>query len=61
MCVSYRLPPAQNVGDSSTGSDRELTELLAETTGVSPDELERRAEAMEFAPPEDAPVERVDE
>jgi Mn-dependent DtxR family transcriptional regulator len=52
---------AQNVRDSSTVSDRELTELLAEATGVSPDELESRAEAMEFASPEDAPSERAGE
>jgi ATP-dependent protease ClpP protease subunit len=52
---------AQNVGDSSTVSNQELTELLAEATGVSPDELERRAEAMEFVSPEDAPAERADE
>jgi hypothetical protein len=52
---------AKNAGDPTTASDRELTELLAEATGTGPEELKRRAAAMEFKPVSEAPSEVVEE
>lgn len=34
----------------------ELTEVLADATGETPEEIERGAEAIDFIPPEEAPV-----
>lgn len=40
-------------------SDEELTEFLAESTGVTPEELERRADELDIEPPNEATI--VDE
>lgn len=37
-------------------SDEELTELLADATGTTPEEIEEGAEAMDWPPPEEATV-----
>lgn len=42
-------------------SDEELTELLAEATGKTPEELEREAEEFEIGPLKDAEWEYVKE
>ena len=34
----------------------ELTEVLADATGETPEEIERGAEAIDFIPPEEATV-----
>jgi hypothetical protein len=52
---------AENAGDPTTATDRELTALLAEATGAEPEELERRAAAMEFKPVSEAHSEIVEE
>jgi hypothetical protein len=37
-------------------SHDELSEVLAEATGTTPEEIERGADAIEIEPPEDAEV-----
>lgn len=39
----------------------ELTELLANVEGISPEELERGAAELEIAPPWDADIEQEDD
>lgn len=39
----------------------ELTELLAEVEGTTPEELERQAEEFDIAPPEDATIVGIDD
>ena len=52
-CMSYESPAEDAL------SPRELSELLAEVEGTTADEIERGAERIEIAPPEEATV--VDE
>jgi len=47
--------------DADMISDGELTELLADTEGTTPDEIERGAAEIDIAPPEEATVVNVDE
>ncbi|MEZ3172448.1 hypothetical protein ABNG03_17815 [Halorubrum sp. RMP-47] len=49
-----REPP-----DADMISDEELTELLADAEGKTPEEIERGAAELDIAPPEEATV--VDE
>ena len=50
-----REPPT----DADIISDKELTDLLAEAEGRTPEEVERGAAEIDIAPPEEATV--VDE
>ncbi|WP_241983212.1 hypothetical protein [Halorubrum sp. GN11GM_10-3_MGM] len=54
--MSHKTP-----ADSDTISDEELTELLAEAEGTTPEEIERGAAELDIAPPEEATVVDVDE
>ena len=47
--------------DADTISDEGLTELLADTEGITPEEIERGAVELEIAPPEEATVVGADE
>jgi len=47
--------------DADMVSDEELTELLANAEGTTPEEIERGAAELEIAPPEEATVVDVDE
>ncbi|WP_254921829.1 hypothetical protein [Halorubrum ezzemoulense] len=47
--------------DANKISDEELTELLAEAEGMTPEEIERGAAELDIAPPEEATVVDVDE
>ena len=51
-----REPP-----DADMISDEELTELLADAKGMTPEEIERGAAELEIAPPEEATIVDVDE
>jgi hypothetical protein len=42
--------------DADMVSDEELTELLANAEGTTPEEIERGAAELEIAPPEEATV-----
>lgn len=52
MC---REQPREELSEELISMD-ELTEVLAEATGKTPEEIERGAEEMDFIPPEEAPV-----
>jgi len=47
--------------DADMVSDEELTELLADAEGTTPEEIERGAAELDIAPPEEATVVDVDE
>jgi hypothetical protein len=47
--------PREDLSEELISMD-ELTEILAEATGETPEEIERGAEEMDFIPPEEAPV-----
>ncbi|WP_239640301.1 hypothetical protein [Halorubrum distributum] len=47
--------------DADIISDEELTALLAEAEGRTPEEIERGAAEIEIAPPEEATVVDIDE
>jgi hypothetical protein len=47
--------------DADMVSDEELTELLADAEGTTPEEIEHGAAELEIAPPEEATVVDVDE
>lgn len=47
--------------DADIVSDEELTELLANAEGTTPEEIERGAAELEIAPPEEATIVDVDE
>jgi hypothetical protein len=47
--------------DADMVSDEELTELLANAEGTTPEEIKRGAAELEIAPPEEATVVDVDE
>ena len=47
--------------DADMVSDEELTELLADAEGTTPEEIERGAAELEIAPPREATVVDVDE
>jgi len=47
--------------DDGTISVEELTELLADVEGTTPEEIERGAAELDIAPPEEATVVDVDE
>ena len=47
--------------DADMVSDEELTELLADSEGMTSEEIERVAAELEIAPPEEATVVDVDE
>jgi len=47
--------------DADTISDEELTELLADAEGTTPEEIERGATELDIAPPEEATVVDVNE
>lgn len=47
--------------DADMVSDEELTELLADAEGTTPEEIERGAAELEIAPPEGATVVDIDE
>ncbi|MFC6752073.1 hypothetical protein [Halorubrum tibetense] len=51
-----REPP-----DADMISDEELTELLADAEGATPQEIERGAAKLEITPPERATIVDVDE
>jgi hypothetical protein len=47
--------------DADMVSDEELTKLLADAEGTTPEEIERGAAKFDIAPPEEATVIDVDE
>ena len=47
--------------DADMVSDEELTKLLADAEGTTPEEIERGAAELDIAPPEEATVVDVDE
>ncbi|GAB3330076.1 hypothetical protein GCM10027355_36370 [Haloplanus salinarum] len=47
--------------DADTISDEELTELLADAEGTTPEEIKRGASELDIAPPEEATVVDMDE
>jgi len=47
--------------DADMVSDEELTELLADAEGTTPEEIERGAAELDIAPSEEATVVDVDE
>jgi hypothetical protein len=47
--------------DANKLSDEELTELLADAEGTTPEEIEHGAAELEIAPPEEAAVVDADE
>ena len=47
--------------DADMISDEELTELLGDAEGTTPEEIERGAAELDIAPPEEATVVDVDE
>ncbi|MEZ3164938.1 hypothetical protein ABNG03_11330 [Halorubrum sp. RMP-47] len=51
-----REPP-----DADIISDEELTELLADAEGMTPEEIERNAAKLEIVPPERATIVNIDE
>ena len=52
-----REPPA----DADMISDEELTDLLADAEGTTPEEVKRGAVELDTAPPEEATVVDIDE
>jgi hypothetical protein len=44
------------IRDETTLTGEEVTTMLADAEGMDPDELERRAEAIEIEPPGEAAV-----
>jgi len=42
--------------DADMISDEELTELLADTEGTTPEEIERGAAELDIVPPEEATI-----
>jgi len=47
--------------DADMVSDEELTDLLADAEGTTPEEIERGAVELDTAPPEEAAVVNIDE
>ncbi|WP_154020507.1 hypothetical protein [Halorubrum halophilum] len=51
---------SRELSDADMISDEELTELLADAEGTTPQEIERGAAKLEIAPPERATIVDVD-